>query len=136
MSIWRGFDRTAFEDDVARLRKRTHQQLLPPVPRVDSTDRDTQTANQRDQRLLPLGVETRLAEDFAFLAAVSSQPGSVAAATVAPTKDGTGLAVSLSANEGISERVRQRFEVCFALLRQCASCSKSCSSNKIELISL
>ncbi|CAK1360642.1 uncharacterized protein RHO25_003935 [Cercospora beticola] len=122
MSIWRGLDRASFEDDIAQLRKCTHQQ---PLPNVHSTYGATSTADEETKYLLPLGVETRLAEDFAFLAAVSSQPGSVAAATIAPTKDGTGLAVSLSANEGISERVRRRFEVSFARLRQCASCTIS-----------
>jgi hypothetical protein len=92
-SIWKGINRAAFERTAFALKEHA------PEPRdYTKLERSATCCGAT----LPLEVEQRLASDFAFLAATSSRPSAVAAATIECSSSGL-MTVRLAANEGIED---------------------------------
>lgn len=123
-SVWRDIDRTAFDAKLARLEAKK-------VRFNDATSKPSTNFGQKEDgedRTLLLDDESRLAEDLAFLAAWKSphqDAGSVSAATIAPKVDDQSLVISLSANAGVSESVKNAFERLVKVLQRSATAGVS-----------
>lgn len=124
MSIWAPLNRATFENDVATLYARTSPQLhrlTQLSPRLSQRDQRLSEANTT---LLASDTELQLAEDFAFLASWEDIPPCVSAATITQIDDAGGICLSVAANEGIADHVKQSLQQILRLMEQCASCRK------------
>lgn len=70
---------------------------------------------------LPLGVEQRIADDLAFIAAAEEGVEAVAAASLEELVDGKGLRVRLAMNAGVPMKTREVLRSMFDTLSTCAS---------------
>ncbi|KAI5361785.1 hypothetical protein Slin15195_G128980 [Septoria linicola] len=135
-SIWQSVDRAPFERDVVRLHQQAHRHCLSGLE-------SQKKASLHKTNLgygLPLAVETRLATDFAYVAAWNCDPSRVAAATVSEDKPTNGLTISLAANEGIPPQVEVAVRGILNHLRKSASleisredCVNACCRDIVRL---
>ena len=118
MSVWDVISRADFEQSVSRLYEVTH------FPRASENYRLPETfegQNQgRDSFSIPARLERQLADDFAFIAAWETVPGSVTAATIACSAELDGSCLTLAANGGISQPVQDALQHICKTLQQCA----------------
>jgi len=68
MSIWRGFDRAAFERDIAELRRIGRYQQAPEQNQASSGSTPSTSVDDAFH-VFPMSVERQLATDLAILAA-------------------------------------------------------------------
>ncbi|KAI9892525.1 MAG: hypothetical protein M1814_001482 [Vezdaea aestivalis] len=83
---------------------------------------------------LPFEIEFQLAQDFAFIAAYEEGAKTVSAVSVTPQATGRGIAVTISANHGVSPFVRTSLEEISSVLERCAKkefCSKDCAEEEL-----
>jgi hypothetical protein len=74
-----------------------------------------------DSRALPLELERRLADDFAFISSSDFGVGHVTAATIEQCTDHQGLIPRLAANEGISTDVYREISKILKKLELCST---------------
>lgn len=113
-SIWDKVSRLAFETNIDQLA--TYKTYVPG-------ERDYTRVAEHDSgngRTLPLELERRLADDFAFISSSDFGSRHVTAATIRRCTGRQGLILSLVANEGISTEVYREIS---RILRKLELCS-------------
>lgn len=119
-SIWHGLDEAAFRRHVVHLQKLSKE--VPGLPRVHSLHEwEQKQALQHDQnRLLPLIVEQRLADDMAFVIAAEEGVKDVSAVAVEESINGDGLIIRVAVNDTIPKAVPDGLREALDLLETCA----------------
>lgn len=114
-SIWKDVSRATFESNIDRLA--ACKSYVPG-------ERDYTYGNEsdlRDDKALPLDLERRLADDFAFISAYDFGVEYVTAATIQLSEDRNGLKLCLAANEGIKQEVEQGISKILTKLELCST---------------
>lgn len=103
-SVWASTDRAAFEDNVRKFHKQTRSNPAVSSDRQPSADTQCRT-NTASYNGLPLAVEQKLADHFAFLAAWQNASDAEVAATVATTSHPPSFRVTLASSGVIPKEV-------------------------------
>lgn len=109
MSIWDGIDRDVFEDNLAALSKKAKFQNVARLPRRSIPQALINA--ESDVPALDAGLESQLADDFAFLASTTAWPRDVTAATVQLKTNPGRICVTIAANQGVGSPVSTAFEM-------------------------
>ena len=119
-SIWRDSNEDDFRTRVVALEKASGE--VPSDPKVHSIQQWSETTSRQDncKPLLPIYVEQRLADDFAFVAAAKEDPKAVSAVAIQERSDGLGLIIRLAANDGVLPEVKDTLRAMLDLLASCA----------------
>jgi hypothetical protein len=111
-SIWKDINRATFE-------LRTQEFSFQTGYVAGRRAYTQRCGGERDQLYsLPFEVERSLADDFAYIAACQPHVDFVSAAAIEEYETGSSFVLRLSANEGVSPMVSDKFNEIFDVLRQ------------------
>lgn len=116
-SIWNGVNRKWFEKNIDTLFNTNC--VLEPI-----TTTAAQIPSSSNKHRIPVDLEARLVDDFAFLAAYDYGVKCVTAACLEESRQG-GFTLRLAANEGVHELVRSAFTEILSFLSLCATKCRS-----------
>ncbi len=128
-SIWLGLGENQFRTHVVGLESASNE--VPGDPK-DHSLQDWERSHAHPDHLLPLGIEQRIADDVAFIAAAEEGVAAVAAASLEELVDGQGLRFRLAMNAGVPMKTREVLRLIFDTLATCASRRKYQSSLQHE----
>jgi len=128
-SIWLGLGENQFRKHVVDLERESNE--VPEDPKVHSLQ-VWEGGHVHPGHRLPLRVEQRIADDFAFIVAAEEGVAAVAAASLEELVDGQGLRFRLAMNAGVPMKTREVLRLIFDTLATCASRRKYQSSLQHE----
>lgn len=114
-SVWATVSRRDFEGNVDVLSNK--KVVLRPI---DYTS-DDQTANGDAHSPLPIDIERKLADDFAYISAYDVGVHPVTAATIEYSPERSGITVRLAANNGVEDHVRKNITDILVALKECTN---------------
>ena len=119
-SIWRGLAHDEFRRNVVALQRVSNE--VPGDPRVHSRNEwsEPRIRLEDPHYIIPFGIEQRLADDFAFLAAAEEGVKAVSAVGLEQDIEHHGMVIRLAANDSIPREVPKVFTSMFELLGRCA----------------
>ena len=120
-SVWRYLDQDTFRKHVVDLQRVSNQVPADPIIHSATEWQLKHPDQKKEDYLLPFGVEQRIADDLAFVAAAKEGHREITAVALEEREEPDGLTVRLSANEWISQDVVNTLTIVFDLLVQCAS---------------
>lgn len=133
-SIWRGVSQQTLRQNIVALEDQAVYQGLGK--QIAASEKHWEKKRRELSSLeyqLPLAVEQRLADDFAFLAAAEPGARATSAVCIEEASNTEGLVVRLAANGGVSLAVREAIEGILDLLVDCAQKSLSTPQCRFEV---
>lgn len=105
MSVWDGVNRAELWQNLRLLTKTAKFQSISRLPKIEL---HREPLRDSEGSALPPSIECQLADDFAFLTSVTTDPRSVAAAAVHSLSDPPRLVITLAANGGIPDHISEQ----------------------------
>ena len=120
-SIWRDLKEETLRKHMVALEKASSE--VPEDPKVHSLALWQQQHHRPNDtiRVLPLVIEQRIADDFAFLAASEDNVKAVSAVALEQRNDGQGMLVRIAANDHLPVQTAEALRGIFDELGECAS---------------
>ena len=120
-SIWRDLSESTFREHMVALAKASKE--VPAGPQVHSLPEWQQKhqGNNSVIQQLPIELEQRFADDFAFIAATEDNAKAVSAVGLEERPDGAGMTVRLAGNDTLPPQTAASLQAVLDDLGQCAS---------------
>ena len=120
-SIWRDLSENTFREHIVALEKASKE--VPAGPQVHSLP-EWQQQHQWNESVihrLPMELEQRFADDFAFIAATEDNAKAVSAVGLEERPDVAGMIVRLAGNGPLTPQIAESLQAVLDDLGQCAS---------------
>ncbi|KAF4541941.1 uncharacterized protein LTHEOB_8095 [Lasiodiplodia theobromae] len=130
-SVWANVSRRDFERNVDELYNKE------VVPEPNDYTGDDQTVNGDAHDPLPIDIERKLADYFAYISAYDAGVHPVTAATIEYSLGSPGITVRLAANSGVKDHVRKAIIDVLIALKECnnrASHRRKCEENIFDIV--